>query len=71
MIDVGVGDDDLIYYQVVMADDGENVLNIVAMDDNPWSVGLPRLRTERRRDAPLSRRRWQFALRDEIIVAAT
>jgi CRISPR system Cascade subunit CasD len=44
---------------------------IVAMDANDWSAGLATLRTERRRDAPLSRRRWQFALRDEIIVAAS
>jgi CRISPR system Cascade subunit CasD len=44
---------------------------IVAMDANDWSSDLTILRTERRRDAPLSRRRWQFALRDEIVVAAT
>ncbi len=30
------------------------------------SLGLPEDRTELRRDAPLSRRRWQFALRDEV-----
>ena len=30
---------------------------------------LPILRTERRRDAVASRRRWQFGLRDEAIVA--
>lgn len=43
---------------------------IVAMDENEWSQDMPRLRTERRRDAPLSRKRWQFALRNEIVVAA-
>jgi len=44
---------------------------IVAMDDNPWSHHLPRLRIEHRRDAPLSRRRWQFALREETVVAVS
>ena len=34
MIDVGVGDDDLLYYQVVLADDGENVFNVVTRIDN-------------------------------------
>ncbi len=42
---------------------------IVAMDENPWSDGHAIRRTEMRRDAPLSRRRWQFALRREIVVA--
>lgn len=44
---------------------------VVAMDANDWCAGLPALRTERRRDAPLSRRRWQFGLRDEVVVAAS
>jgi CRISPR system Cascade subunit CasD len=44
---------------------------VVAMDANAWSADLPVLRIERRRDAPLSRRRWQFGLRDEIVVAAS
>src|SRR5438270_9034950 len=34
VIDVGVGDDDLLYYQVVLADDGENVFNVVTRIDN-------------------------------------
>ena len=34
VIDVGVGDDDLFYYQVVLADDGENIFNIVARIDH-------------------------------------
>ena len=44
---------------------------IVAMDDNPWSSSHAILRTEIRRDAPLSRRRWQFALRPELVVAVS
>jgi len=41
MIDVGVGDDDLFYYQVVLMDDGENILNIVArIDDHGFVCGL-------------------------------
>lgn len=44
---------------------------VVAMDENVWSSDIPVLRTERRRDAPLSRRRWQFALRNEIVVATS
>ncbi len=32
-------------------------------------LGLPEDRAERRRDAPLSRRRWQFGLRDEVAAA--
>ena len=44
---------------------------IVAMDANQWSEDIPILRTERRRDAPMSRQRWQFGLRDEIVVAAS
>lgn len=44
---------------------------VVAMDANDWSIDLPILRIERRRDAPLSRQRWQFGLRDEIVVAVS
>lgn len=44
---------------------------VVAMDENQWSGGHSVLRTEMRRDAPLSRRRWQFALRREIVVAVS
>src|SRR5258708_10544525 len=41
VIDVGVGYDDLLYYQVVLADDGENILNIVArIDDHGFVRGL-------------------------------
>src|ERR1700682_2304352 len=41
VIDVGVSDDDLFYYQVVLADDGENVLNIVArINDHGFVRGL-------------------------------
>jgi len=48
-----------------------NETPIVAMDANAWSNHHRRLRIERRRDAPLSRPRWQFGLRDEIVVAAS
>src|SRR5260370_22315633 len=41
VIDVGVGDDDLFYYQVVLTDDGENILNIVArIDDHGFASGF-------------------------------
>src|SRR6202158_3487738 len=41
VVDVGVGDDDLLYYEVVLADDGENILNIVArIDDHGFVRGL-------------------------------
>src|SRR5260370_2352241 len=41
VVDVGVGDDYLFYYQVVLADDGENILNIVArIDDHGFARGL-------------------------------
>lgn len=44
---------------------------IVAMDANQWSDDQPILRIERRRDSPISRQRWQFGLRDEIVVGAS
>jgi hypothetical protein len=34
VIDVGVGDDDLLHIKLVLADDGENILNIVAWIDD-------------------------------------
>jgi hypothetical protein len=34
MVDVGVGDDDLFDLQVVLADEGENILNVVAGVDH-------------------------------------
>ncbi|WP_149541011.1 type I-E CRISPR-associated protein Cas5/CasD [Siccirubricoccus phaeus] len=43
----------------------------VAMEAEPGGLpaGLRHLRTERRRDQPRSRRRWQFDLREELILA--
>ena len=41
VIDVGMGDDDLLHIKLVLADDGENVLNIVArIDDHGFVRGL-------------------------------
>ena len=43
---------------------------IVTMDATPETAGDPRhLRTEFRRDQPRSRRRWQFDLRQEAVLA--
>jgi hypothetical protein len=41
VIDVGVSDDDLLHFQLVLADDGENVFNVVArIDDHGLVRGL-------------------------------
>ena len=41
VIDVGVGDDDLLHLQFMLADDGENVFNVVArIDDHGFMRGL-------------------------------
>jgi CRISPR system Cascade subunit CasD len=40
-----------------------------AADSDP--ADRRRLRIEQRRDAPLSRRRWQFALREEVVLQLT
>src|SRR5208337_2638526 len=41
VIDVGVGDDDLLHDQFVLADDGKNVFNVVArIDDHGFVRGL-------------------------------
>src|SRR5208282_177573 len=41
VIDVGVGDDDLLHFQLVLADDGENVFNVIArIDDHGLVRGL-------------------------------
>jgi hypothetical protein len=38
---VGVSDDDLFYFQLVLADDGEDVFNVVArIDDHGFVRGL-------------------------------
>jgi hypothetical protein len=34
VIDVGVGDYDLLHFQLVLADDGENVFNVIARVDD-------------------------------------
>jgi hypothetical protein len=41
VIDVGMGDDDLLHFQLVLTDDGENVFNVVArIDDHGFVRGL-------------------------------
>src|SRR6202158_2406838 len=41
VIDVGVGDDDLLHVKLVLADDGDNVFNVIArIDDHGFARGL-------------------------------
>src|SRR5882724_6659495 len=41
MVDVGVRDDDLLHLQIMLADDGGNVFNVVAgIDDHRFARGL-------------------------------
>src|SRR5208282_1510023 len=41
VIDVGVGDDDLLHFQLVLTDDGKNVFNVVArVNDHGFVRGL-------------------------------
>jgi CRISPR system Cascade subunit CasD len=48
---------------------GEAAPTTVAADADGVAADRPRLRVEIRRDQPRSRRRWQFDLREEVVLA--